>query len=373
MPSTSGGITQPGPEEAVNTAAGFEAAMAAKGVEREEGDSGSADTDIASGLTYARDEQGRFVSPPPVEEEPEGDDPLAAYIATQHGGDAEAALAALYKENQNQSSLLGRQAQEVGDTRAMREELAELRGQLTAITSMAASPPLQVSGEQAEEYAAEMINRLGYREAATQAANIAHDSGDDTVYSKVIEAWNMDEPYQALTHVADFRAWARDEAAAAARPPTEPDAWVEEQKGIQALTGPLERLSKEMGPERWAVVAPQMEAALEALPQGVAELVVSDDPETSLQGLQIVGERAYLMGLAENQKAEQRAQRKMAGAGVATSSLRPPRVTSTGDITPDQIEAAKQRFKAAIMETETTDVRSGLTYGAPLGQAAPQR
>src|SRR5215471_20233616 len=156
--------TPPAPEESVNTNAGFEAAMARKGIEREEGDTGGGDTNIASGLTYARDDQERFApreEEPPPAAEGEEPDPLADYIASQHGGDAEAALAALYRENVNQASVIGRQGQELGDARAAREEIAELRGQLSAITSMAASPPASFSGEQADEYATSLIERMG--------------------------------------------------------------------------------------------------------------------------------------------------------------------------------------------------------------------
>lgn len=363
MPDTPGGIGKAGDEEAVNTNAGFEAAMAAKGIEREQADS-LTDTDVSSGLTYARDEAGRFTSSPPVEEAPDEADPLEQYIMSQHGGDVQAALAALYQENTNQKSVIGRQGRELGDVRAQREELAELRGRVETLQQFAIAPPVEhMSGEQADEYAAELIQRHGYTEAATQAANIAFNSGDDTVYGKVIDQWNLEEPYQALTHVADFRAWQRSNEVVAQVPAAEPDEWVAEQKTVQALREPLEKLSSDLGEERWGVVAPRMEAALEALPQGVAELVVSDDPETSYQGLQIVAERAYLMGMAEDQQQAARTQRKMAGAGVATGSLRPPGVSSRGEATPDAVAAATQRFKQSLLETETTDVRSGLTFG----------
>lgn len=364
MPDTPQGITTPGAEEAVNTAAGFEAAMAAKGIQREEADGEAVDSDIASGLTY--EDQPRFAPPPEgepeAEEEPEAD-PLEEYIASRHGGDREAALAALHQEAVNQRSVIGRQGQELGDMRRMREEMAELRGQVSTLTTMPQQQP--VYADDPDDVANNLIERFGYREAATQAANIAHETGDDSVYSRVFDSWNLEEPYQAANHVADFRAWQRDQAAAA---PAQPDRWVEEQKTVAALEAPLERLSKELGEERWAVVAPRMDSALEALPQGVAELVVNPDPEISFTGLQLVADRAYLLGLAEEQRTKQRQQVKMAGASVATGSLRPPVVPSSGEITPEAVAAAKQRFKQQIMETETTDVRSGLTYG---GQTTP--
>lgn len=378
MPNVPQGLTQPGEEENVNSPQGFEAAMAAKGIQREEGDADYVATDIASGLTY--DEGGRAHGPDgkfaPTPTEPafaseEKPDPLAAYIDSQHGGDADAALAALYQEATNQRSVIGRQGQELGEARATREELAEMRGRLDALTQMggANQQPPPMTGDQADEYAADLIQRTGYRDAATQAANIAHSTGDDALYSRVIDQWNLEEPYQALTHVADFRAWQRDEAQRAETPPAQPDQWVEEQKSVHAIEVPLERLSKELGEERWAVVAPRMEGALNALPQGVSELVVSPDPDTAYSGLQIVAERAYLLGLAEDKQQAERQARKLSGAGVATGALRPPLLTSGGDISPDQVEAAKQRFKEAIMETETTDVRSGLTFGTAPGQA----
>ena len=380
MPNIPQGLAQPGEEDNVNTATGFEAAMAAKGIEREEGDQAFADISISSGLTYdsngrAHTADGRFA---PAEAEPvfasqEEPDPLAEYIASQHGGDAEAAMRALYQEATNQRSVIGRQGAELGDVRATREELAELRGQIAALTQVATAPlpPQQLSAEQADEQAADMIGRLGYHAAANEAANVFHSTGDDTLYSRIIDQWALEQPYQASTHVADFRAWMRDEDRAAQAPAPQSDEWIEEQRTVARMQAPLERLSSELGEERWAVVAPRMEAALEKLPQGVAEMVVSDDPDTAHAGLEIVAERAYLLGLTEDRQAAEREQRKLSGAGVATSSLRPALLPSGGEATADQVAAATQRFKEAIMAQETTDVRSGLTYGtSPTGQAA---
>lgn len=371
MPNTQEGIETPGAGEAVNTAAGFEAAMAAKGIEREQGEGSAVDTDIASGLTYEgqpRDEAGRFapkpVTPAEQEELQESLDPLEEFIQTQHGGDREAALAALHQEATNQRSVIGRQGNELGDVRAMREQMAELRGQIQALTQMrTATPDVPMTGDEVMERAGGMIESSGYSEAATQAANIAHETGDDRLYSAVIEAWNLEEPYQALTHVADFRAWQRAQEVTQAAPA--PDQWVEDQKAVAGLVGPLERLSKEVGEERWAIIGPRMEKALEAMPQGVAELVVNADPEVSYTGLSLVADRAYLLGLAEEKTESERTARKMSGARVATSALRPPVVPSQqgGIPTPDEVEAAKQRFRQAILEEETTDVRSGLTFG----------
>jgi len=364
VPNVPQGVAPPGAEEAVNTAAGFEAAMASKGVHRVEEDGEATDSDIASGLTFGGDPFAPppAVSLPPVEEEESEADPLEEYIATRHGGDRDAALAALHQEATNQRSVIGRQGQELGDVRKMREEMAEMRGQLNAFASLAASPPGPASGEDADMAASNLIERMGYEAAATEAANIAHQTGDPSVYHRVLEGWSLEAPAAAMDFAADFRAWQRDEASAAERPAVT-DEWVEEQKSVAAIQAPLERLSREMGEEQWAVVAPRMEKALEALPQGVAEMVVSTDPETAYQGIQIVGERAYLLGLAEEQTKARRQQTKMSGARVATGSLRPPVVPSSGEHTPEAVAQAKQRFKQQIMETETTDVRSGLTFG----------
>jgi hypothetical protein len=120
------------------------------------------DRSVQAGLqesapTTPRDDQGRFApaaqeseeeeeGAAPDEEEQEEDDPIARFIE-QHGDEKEAVAAAL-REKEEAQSLIGRQGNELGETRKREQELAErlarLEGRLEATP---AGPPRHRSVE----------------------------------------------------------------------------------------------------------------------------------------------------------------------------------------------------------------------------------
>jgi hypothetical protein len=378
------------PEFDVNSQAGFEKLLEGKGVEKEEGDVSSADTSIASGLTtvepdQAREPDGKF-APASTEDTSRtsapdtstagaaastGDPEVDAFLA-KYGGDVDAAI----KAAANQAAVLGRQGQELGKTR---EEIAELRGMVTALTATRAqeanvSPLAGLSDDQVEERASSLVENKGYAAAATEAANLAHTTGDERLYRDVFEAWQLEDPFTAVDFHSDFRNWQREQRAAAAAPEAAAEEpWVADAKQ-RALNNTIEQSFKTLAEERggkegFGPIAPFMDAALDQMPENVAAMIASNDPEARLSGLRIVADRATLLAGAsveqapaagsEGNQLPPEVQRKLSGSAVATGALKPPaRRTDT----PQTKEDAVKAFKKELMETETTSVASGLTY-----------
>lgn len=372
-----------------NTVQGFASLLEGKGVERTDDDGDSTDTSIASGLTtatpdQAREPDGKFAPaaavqtpPAPVADTgagaavtPPDDEEVAAYLA-KYNGDADAAL----KAAANQASLLGRQGAELGKTR---EELAELRGMVTALTATRqaetnVSPLAGLSDDQVEERAQSLVESKGYAAAATEAANLAHTTGDERAYKAVIESWQLEDAFTAMDFHADFRQWQKDQKVAATAP-AEPEPWVLDAKQT-ALNNTIGQSFAELAAERggkeaFAPVMAHMDAALDQMPENVAAMIASADPEARLAGLRIVADRATLLAGAStaattvetpNDGALPPAvQRKLSGSAVATGALKPPAATPSA---PQNREEAITAFKKELLETETTSVAAGLTFG----------
>lgn len=388
MATVAEGLSTEGPEFDVNSQAGFEKLLEGKGVAREEGDE-SSDTSIAAGLTTvepaapAREPDGKFAStqtpPAPKPEDtsaagaeaPSDDPEIAAFLAKYDGDVAKALKAAT-----EQVSVIGRQGQELGKTR---EELAELRGMVTALTTAreaeaTVSPLAGLSDDQVEERASSLAESKGYAAAATEAANLAHATGDERLYKNIIDAWQLEDAFTAIDFHTDFRNWQREQRAAAAAPAaTAEEPWVETARQT-ALNSTIEQsflaLAEERGgKEQFGKVAPFMDAALDQMPENVAAMIASNDAEARLAGLRIVADRATLLAGASVSTQEAPAaettlppevQRKLSGAAVATGALKPP---AQRPDTPQNREDAIKEFKRELMETETTSVASGLTFG----------
>ncbi len=366
MPSTAEGIEQAAPEENVNSEAGFAAALAGKGVEPEAGDEHSTDTSIASGLEVVEPDQprtptGQFAPKETVQEESETStateeiDPLVAEYLAKYDGDPEKAI----KAAAHQQRLIGEQGSKLGE---QAERLARLEGLVEGIGKRPETAAPTLSVEQVEEQAASLIAAGGYDDAATKAANIALQTGDDRVYGEVIDSWSLESGYQAAKHVANFEAWKAQQNV----PQHGSDPWVEQQKNVAQMGATLTTVAKERG-ATWAQIAPHMEKALEGLPEQVAALVSSEDAALRLAGTRIVADRATLLAGAAEQAAPTAeagippsVARKLGGAGVATGALRPPAKGVEGKT--QTVEEAKAEFKRAILEVETTDIASGLTY-----------
>jgi len=388
MTSVTEGIETGPLTEDPNTVQGFAALLEGKGVERTDDDGESSDTSIASGLTTATPDQprgpdGKFVSTdsvqtPPVAVADTGagavvtppeDDEVAAYLA-RYNGDTAAAL----KAAANLVPRFGEQGAELGKTR---EELAELRGMVTALTQTRAaeqnvSPLAGLSDDQVTERAQSLVENKGYAAAATEAANLAHTTGDERAYKAVIESWQLEDAFTAMDFHADFRQWQKDQKVAAVAP-AEPEAWMVEAQQT-ALNNTIGQSFKELtaergGKEAFAPIMAFMDAALDQMPENVAAMIASTDPEARLGGLRIVADRATLLAGAStaattvetpNDGALPPAvQRKLSGSAVATGALKPPAATPSA---PQNREEAITAFKKELLETETTSVAAGLTY-----------
>lgn len=393
MTTVAEGLSTDGPEFDVNTPGGFEKLLEGKGVAKEEGEESTPDTSVASGLTtvepgQAREPDGKFApASKPEDTSQKGtdtsaagaaastDDPeLVAFLA-KYNGDTDAAL----KAAANQAALLGRQGQELGEKRALEDKVTKLEGMVEVLTASrqaesAVSPLAGLSDDQVEERATSLVSDKGYATAATEAANLAHTTGDERLYRDVFEAWQLEDPFTAVDFHNDFRNWQREQRTAAAAPAAvAEEPWVADARQ-NALNNTIEQSFQALAAERggkegFGPIAPFMDAALDQMPENVAAMIASTDPEARLSGLRIVADRATLLAGAsvettpaaevKGTEPSPEVQRKLSGAAVATGALKPPAQRTDA---PQNREEAVAAFKKELMETETTSVASGLTY-----------
>jgi hypothetical protein len=367
----------------------FEKIMEGLGVPKEDGEGESPSTDIRSGLTTAEPGQarepatGKFVAAesktPPADapdtsqvSDDEQQDPEVAAFLAKNNNDPAAAL----KAAAGLTSVVGRQGQELGSTR---EELAELRGRLNQMAAAPAAPQVLVPQEQVDTQAGELISTEGYFNAATRAANLAVQTGDERLYQSIRETWALDQPGAAMDFNTDFRMWQRDQAnaAAAAANPAQPEDWMVQARQQAQVTGIETSLSTALSgysEEDTKLISSHFEAAMQSMPPNVLAMVGSSDPEARDAGVQLVVDRATLLATKTPAPAEgdktvvvpdpvvaKSVQRKLAGAAVATGALRPA-AAKTAQTTESREDAIKE-FKRQIVEAETTNVSSGLTYG----------
>lgn len=380
MSSIAEGITEAGAEENVNSESGFEAALARKtGATLPEGRQAT-DTSVADGLetvepgTQPRDGVGRFTAqadtpdadePDTSEEEtpedegdPLHDDPAVAAFLARHNGDTDAALRAAVEAQ----SLIGRQGNELG---TLREQQARLEGQLQALMAQGQQPqmaPVQLTAEDIEN----MVEEHGGLETARWAAA----NGDRSLVDAVVRVWkDVDaDPFDALAFRQDYLLYEQEqrraaEAAAQQPPAASPtDAWVQSQVQTQAITSTLDAFSTEA--KDWEAIAPHMLTALEQVPKRIAALVTSDDPEERLDGVRVVADKARALAAVERSASPAASSGRadaVRAAQVVTGSLRPSPQRQSGE--PKSSAEIHAEFKKALLETETTSVSEGLTYG----------
>lgn len=366
-----------------NDSRAFEQIMEGKGVPKEAGEGETPSTDIRSGLTtaepgQARESDGKFApasapaqAPPaaaPDTSQVEGnDDPeVAAYLA-RYNNDPAAAL----KAAAGLTSVIGRQGQELGQTR---EEMAELRGRLEAMAAQSAAPAVTLSDDQIEQQVQERLSSQGYLAAATHAANVLHTTGDSRMYDSIRELWALEQPGAAMDFNTDFRLWQRDEAAKAVAAPA-PEQWMldaREQAQVAGISSSLGKALDGYSQEDKAAITAQFDTAMGSMPKNVLAMVGSADPEARDSGVQLVVDRATLLAsrapatpaaaAVEDPAVAASIERKLKGAAVATSALRKTEPSKT-EKTPETIAEATRAFKDAIMAADTTSVRDGLTFG----------
>jgi hypothetical protein len=231
-----------------------------------------------------------------------------------------------------------------------------------------AAAPL--SNDQITEIATSRIETLGYADAATEAANAAHTTGDERAYRTIMEQWLIESPMEATDFNTDFRIWQREQRNAPAS--VEVPAWqqtVAEQVATDSLTRTIGAVADERNVPRNSPIIEQMLPALEQMPKNVLDMVASDDPEAVAAAVRLVMDRATLLAGAQPATPAAPAaepaipaavQRKLAGAAVASGALRPAEKTPNA---PTNREDAIKEFKRQIVEAPTTSIASGLTYG----------
>lgn len=374
----------------VNSDAGFMAAVAkSAGVEVAEGQLEqieSRSTSVADGLTTEesarpRDEQGRFIpTAPPVADEgaapASGDDqgvgldPEISDYVTRHGGDANAALAAALKEAREAQSLIGRQGNDLGAERQARQELAEKVARLEGAVMAQRQPdrlPL-VNTDEIEAVQTMVAERGGH--AAMQYI-LGDGVNRPDLIDHVLKAWELDEPVAAAgwnaryqTHLAHAELQAAEPAAAVAT------AAAADHSAVADLAHSLDTVKASMPAGEWELVRERLTPLLDdpTTPEVIKTAVVSPDADTQVQGLTGLVKIAKARAISEvadkaaAEHAEKSRQAKLS-AGVATGSLRPV-LEPAAEGGAQTREQAMVAFRDALLSTETTSVRDGLTFGS---------
>lgn len=351
----------------------FAAALEAKGVT---GGGDSATLDIASGLTYAgqndpdpdadlADDTSGDVTDADLEADDDllHDDPEINALLKRYDGDADKALKAAVEAQK----LIGRQGNELGQSRKETQELAErlarLEGRLEATSS---APAPQILNE---EQISTLVEQQGGLAAATWAANNAPDQLFD-----VLAEWEAQggSAVQIMRFDRDYQAWVAAEAAknAPAPEPSRAEQRAAREEASEALGVVMQQVTTEFSDfEEFKDFVP---AALEASGKFVAQGIASGDPEQQTEALRIVYERAQRLYASEQRKqatadaeaaAKARGTASKAAARVIQSSSGTPATPKTDRAAEGQSrDDAVAAFKASILSAETTSVADGLTY-----------
>lgn len=383
MPDVQDGLSTAPPEENVNSDAGFEAAIARKAGttdQLEEHGSSAVSTSVKDGLEVgppapfapAVADTGEGEEDTPTGDAPAGgtaqvENPELAALIEKNGGDPVAALAELNERFTNAQSLIGRQGNDLGQ---LRNEMAELRGMIAEQRASATAPQAVVASA---DDVAEWVTDQGGASVALWAAQ----QGDDALVERVIKEWAKqaelegESTFEALAFRQDWKEYQREQRAAATAPApvaNEPDPWVQSKKQQEQFGGVLETLQQESSD--WEQFSPHLMAALEKLPAPVLAMISSPNPAESLEGARIAADKARIIagtvtaagGLA-TQAANDAATARKTAAQVTTGSLRPA-VTEQTPLNEEEASAKRvAAFKAALLSTETTSVRDGLTFG----------
>lgn len=382
MPNVQDGLTEGFPD--VNSDDGFVEALAAK-VERDVpadylAELRDSDTSVARGLT---DGPAKQSAPAPVaaeapseevpsgaaseEETPATDDAVAQYVAA-NGGTPEQALAKLLQEHENLQTLDGRRSNELGD---LRKRLSDLEGFLQeAATEETTPPPLPSAGgnEELENF----FEENGPRGAMDWIVNNRPD-----LIEEAIQVWSGYDEVAATRFATRYDRFLDEQtkAAGAQASPAE-DPFLAQMKQQAAFTQNVERARVEsnFSDEEWASVKDFVIPVIEdeKTPAIIRRAISAPrDADEQVEGFKAVFQYAQSRALADatakatsaarnvEQETAVEAKRR---ATVATGSLTPPQTGQSGNEEEDAAERI-QRFKKSILEAETTDIASGLTFG----------
>lgn len=372
----------------VNTDEGFNRALAAATgneltPEHLETLKGS-DRSVASGLEFpesapARDpETGQFVAKPaadPAPAAPEGaapatqeppaaTDPLEAILSKLSPEEAEA-IKKIKEEADNAQSLIGRQGNEVGE---LREKLARIEGRLEATPEAPQAPAQFVPFSQIE---AAILESEDPEEAAPGVMAWVIEHGTDDQIDQTLKVWKQVDPVGAADFAARkayFEEAARAEAERGEQPaaPAE-DPWVAQKKLDEEIAGSLAAVLKDVSPEERTALAPYLSRAWDSAPSFLKQAMTNPENRAEVLGQLVVTARANLThDVVAAAKAAGDPAPKVEVVSGANQNPLPPEGGGNEQRTPEEVSKALQK---ALLETDTTSVSSGLTYG----QAAPQQ
>lgn len=321
------------------------------------------DTSVARGLTEG--ESTPAVSAPAEqtveagaapEVTTEQDDPLAALIA-QHGGDVNAALAAVVSERDNAQSLIGRQGSELGELRKLIEDRLPAQEEEEQAWEMPAQVPFV--DEQTAQGLDQMYSENGGPNTMEWIATYRPD-----LFDAALKTWGSYEPFEAARFATRYEANLAEYERSQQAPPAV-DSRMEEFLAERSLQTAIAAARETVDDATWGAIAPTLPDVLGTLPKEVQGMVVSPDGETQKAGVQLAVEIAKGRLIASATKEAQAAADQQVTATkqatmVATGSLRPVakgQAGGSGEMTSEQRQAA---FKEALLATETTSVADGL-------------
>jgi hypothetical protein len=275
------------------------------------------------------------------------DDPDVAAFLEKYQGDTDAALKAAVEAQQR----LGQQGNELGEERKRAQELSErlakIEGRLEERDSV-----LPVANEQAQEAVEELFEKYGGPATADWIKeNQPH------LLDYALELWEDTQPARAA-------AWAARDAVADATPEPKSDEFVEGLKQTEQLRSTVDAVRATMNEQEWETVKVHLIPALQAAPELIQNAVVSADAKTQLQGVSALTELAKARNLAATLAGEQKqaeSKEAKAKAVVVSGARSVERIKEAPAGSAEDTEAKTRAFYDALMKTETTSVRDGLT------------
>jgi hypothetical protein len=356
MPGTAGGLTQ-GDEVAADA---FEAALEAKGIE---GGGSSGTLSVAASIVEAdkpesaaagSSEREAVTTSEDEADEPLHDDPEIAALLKKHDGDVNKAL----REAAEAQKLIGKQGQELGELRAVREQVAELRGR---IEQQAAQTPTVAPTILSETQIDELADQHGFWEVAKWAANNSPGSVD-----AILAKWQEIEPVFATRFDRQYQEWLAQQASAKTGSAKDETAeYVANRKAEEALSDAMASVAGDF--TDYEDFKEYIPLALESVPKHVAAAIISTDPEVKAEGIKDLYERAQRLSAVEAGKAATKEAAEASAAGKqrarviqGQSGVQPTPKAPAGE--QESREAVVDAFKKSILGAETTSVRDGLTY-----------
>lgn len=365
----------------VNSDRGFLAAVArAAEVEIPEGQldrASETDRSISTGLETveegsaredrSRDEQGRFAPvAPPEDTEAEGAAPEEE-VEEEAGDDVATRLAAIERERDEAQSLIGRQGNELGQSRQenqeLRERLARIEGMLQSRSEAPAQLPV------ADDSTIEGLENLYASNGARNMMDWVINNRPDLIEAAE-EVWAADDPLEA----SGFRARrvAIETAQRFGQPAPQPQATAPDPRLQQVLqreeSRNLYETIRAASGEDWSAVKDHLVETMKELPSFVQkEITNPSSAETREEAITHLLSSAKVRAIRTATDTAQAREREAAlerkkGARVASGSLRQVPERKPEDVGSMSKEERTKAFHDLLLSTPSTSVADGLTY-----------